>query len=172
MYAKLPQAMRVESGPKSGPRWFRKYKSRTVKAQTTRTQLHGLARTYTHAHNRLHPSNNNASNWSNRGQLLNLFIVHKSVVDKPLAFLHNRLAVVRYLTEGQCLRKKAGRPPNRPLAEADSKRLNGQYHSTAVEEKRRYCVVCAKYASVKGLSTNSISTSTVCTTCDRKPYMF
>ena len=104
--------------------------------------------------------------------LLNSFIVHKSVVDKPLAFLHNRLAVVRYLTEGQCLRKKAGRPPNRPLAEADSKRLNGQYHSTAVEEKRRYCVVCAKYASVKGLSTNSISTSTVCTTCDRKPYMF
>ena len=34
--------------------------------QSTRTQLHGLARTYTHAHNRLDPSNYNASNWSNR----------------------------------------------------------------------------------------------------------
>ena len=102
--------------------------------------------------------------------LLNSFIVHKSVVEKPLDFLHYRLAIVRYLTEGQCFRKKAGRPPSRPLTDADSRRLNGQYHSIAVEDKRRYCVVCAKYASIEGLSTNSISkTNTVCTTCDRKP---
>ena len=39
------------------------------KAQTSRTQLHCFARTYTHAHNRLHPSNYNVSNRSNRGQL-------------------------------------------------------------------------------------------------------
>ena len=42
---------------------------KTVGSKTTRTQLHGLARTYTHAHNRLHPSNYNANNWSNRGEI-------------------------------------------------------------------------------------------------------
>ena len=36
-------------------------KVKRQKAQTTRAQLHGLARTYTHAHN--------VSNWRNHGQL-------------------------------------------------------------------------------------------------------
>ena len=36
-----------------------------LKEQTILTQFHALARTYTHAHNRLHPSNYNASTWSN-----------------------------------------------------------------------------------------------------------
>ena len=44
-------------------------KVKRQKAQTTRAQLHGLVRPYTHAHNRLHPSNYNVSNWNNHGQL-------------------------------------------------------------------------------------------------------
>ena len=58
-----------------------------------------------------------------------------------------------------------GRPPARPLADMDVRRLNGQYHSIQIEEVRRNCVVCTKHVAVNNLSRNQISkTNLVCVT--------
>ena len=102
--------------------------------------------------------------------LMNSYIIYKQVADKPTEFLLYRLAIVRHLTEGKCFRQRPGRPSTRPLAEMDIRRLNGQYHSIAIEEVRRNCVVCTKHVAVNNLSRNQISkTNLVCVTCDRKP---
>ena len=102
--------------------------------------------------------------------LLNSYIIYRQTVNNPKDFLNYRLAIVRHLTEGRCFRGTVGRPSSRPQSDLDTLRRNGLYHSIAVEEKRRYCVVCAKKVALQNLSTNQISkTNTVCVTCDRKP---
>ena len=102
--------------------------------------------------------------------LLNSFTIFKKVNQTPQDFLSFRLSIVRHLLEGKCFRGRPGRLPSRPLADVDARRLDKQYHSVAVEEKRRDCVVCAKVVSVQNLSRNLKSrTNTVCVTCDRKP---
>ena len=47
---------------------------------------------------------------------------------------------------------RCGWVPTRPFGDVNARRLNMQYHSIAVEEKRRDCVVCAKILSVQDLS--------------------
>ena len=97
--------------------------------------------------------------------LLNSFTIFKKVNQMPQDFLSYRLSIVRHLLEGKCFRGRPGRLPSRPLADVDARRLNKQYHSVAVEEKRRDCVVCAKVVSVQNLSRNLKSrTNTVCVT--------
>lgn len=99
--------------------------------------------------------------------LLNSFTIFKKVNQTPQDFLSYRLSIVRHLLEGKCFRGRPGRLPSRPLAAAvDARRLDKQYHSVAVEEKRRDCVVCAKVVSIQNLKSR---TNTVCVTCDRKP---
>lgn len=102
--------------------------------------------------------------------LLNSFTIFKKVKQTRQDFLSYRISIVRHLLEGKCFRGRPGRLPSRPLADLDATRLNKQYHSVAVEEKRRDCVVCAKIVSVQNLSRSAKSrTNTVCVTCDRKP---
>ena len=67
----------------------------------------------------------------------------------PQDFLLYRISIVRYLLEAKCFQGKPGPLPSRPLADLDAMRLNNQYHSVGVEEKRRDCVVCAKIVSVR-----------------------
>lgn len=58
--------------------------------------------------------------------LLNSFIIFKKVKLHPVEFLCYRLAVVRHLLEGTCLRGQPGHVPTRPLADVDAQRLNRQ----------------------------------------------
>ena len=102
--------------------------------------------------------------------LLNSFVIFKKVKPDPDDFLCYRSAVVQHLLEGKCFRGLPGRVPTRPLSAVETRRLNRQYHSIAVEERRRDCVVCAKVVSVKHLSKNLPNKmNIVCVTCDRKP---
>ena len=79
---------------------------------------------------------------------------------------------IKFQLFGICWRQGRARPGcllSRPLAGLDAKRLNKQYHPEAVEEKRRDCVVYAKFVSVQNLSRGSKSrTNTVCVTRDQK----
>ena len=60
---------------------------------------------------------------------------------------------------------KYDRPPARPLADMNVRKLNGQYHSIQTEEVTRNCVVCTKHVAVNNLSRNQISkTNLVCVT--------
>lgn len=102
--------------------------------------------------------------------LLNSFVIFKKVKPDPDDFLCYRTAVVQHLLEGKCFRGLPGRVPTRPLSAVETRRLNRQYHSIAVEERRRDCVVCAKVVSVEHLSKNLPNKmNIVCVTCDRKP---
>ena len=85
--------------------------------------------------------------------LLNSFTIFKHVKQTPQDFLAYRTAIVRHLTNGKCFRGRPGRPATRPIAEVDSLRLNKQYHSIAVEENRRKCVVCFKRIAVVSAGT-------------------
>jgi len=60
-----------------------------------------------------------------------------------------------------CAQGKSGCLPTRPLSAVDTKQLNGKYHSVAVEERRRYCVLCTRSVAVQNLSTNLISKPTL-----------
>ena len=102
--------------------------------------------------------------------LLNSYVIFKAVKQENKDFLSYRIAIVRDLLEGKCFRGRMGRVPTRPLLEMDARRLNREYHSIGVEEKRRDCVVCAKIVAIQGLDKNLRNrTNTVCVTCDRKP---
>ena len=68
--------------------------------------------------------------------LLNSFTIFKQVNQMPQDFLSHRLSIVHHLLEGKCFRGRPGRLPSQPLADVDARRLNKQYHSVAVEEKR------------------------------------
>ena len=100
--------------------------------------------------------------------LLNSFVIFKAVKQERKDFLSYRTAVVRDLLEGKCFRGRRGRVPTRPLPDMDAKRLNREYHSVAIEEKRRDCVVCAKIVAVQALAKNLRNRKKHCL-CDRKP---
>ena len=89
--------------------------------------------------------------------LLNSFTIFKEVKQTPQDFLSYRISVVRHLLEGKSFRGRPGHLPSRPLPDLDARRLNKQYLSVAVEEKRRDCVVFAKIVSVQNLGRSAKS---------------
>lgn len=102
--------------------------------------------------------------------LLNSFVIFKAVKQEREDFLSFRTAIVRDLLEGKCFCGRPGHAPTRPFPDMDARRLNREYHSVGIEEKRRDCVVCAKIVAVQDLDKNLCNrTNTVCVTCDRKP---
>ena len=59
--------------------------------------------------------------------LLKAFTTLKKARQTPHDFLTFRIAIVRHLLEGKCFCARSGRPPTRPAADMDARRLKRQY---------------------------------------------
>ena len=94
--------------------------------------------------------------------LLNSFVIFKAVKQERKDFLSYRMAVVQDLLEGKCFCGRHGRVPTTSLPDMDAKRLNREYHSVGIEEKRLDCVVCANIVAVQDLARISATGQTLC----------